>query len=159
MSVDWENVVGRLKAYPADVHNFLPPCPEESLEAVQKELGRIPDELTDMLRHFNGAELFVKAGPLITIFGITPVIPLSRFEWAPDWVIDKYTPEWRHASPGRDREWAIGMMCYGGLIILDQDGMIKEWETSQARWGSTNLSFCAWIDGVLAEGSVYMKET
>src|SRR5580704_15904853 len=95
MSVDWANVLARLNAYPAGTHKFLPPCPEEKIEAVQMDLGKMPEELASMLRHFSGAHLFDRTGPLISLFGITPASPLPPFEWAPDWCIDKYTPEWR----------------------------------------------------------------
>ena len=119
----------------------------------------MPDELLDMLRHFNGAKLFDKIGPMISVFGMTPATPLDPFWWSPDLCIDTYTPEWRRAWPGREQEWAIAMWCYGALVILDQDGMVKEWEKSTVSWGRTNLSFDAWIEGVLTEGSDFMAET
>ena len=158
MNLNWEKAVERLRAYPAGVHRLLPPCPEGRLEAVQSQLGKMPEELVDMLCQFDGAELFNKTGPFITLFGITPPEPLDPFEWAPDWYIDKYTPEWRRASPGRDREWAIAMKCYGALAILNEDCVIREWETSLAAWSSIASPFSAWFEDLLKEGEAFLAE-
>jgi len=111
-----------------------------------------------MLRQFNGAQLFVRHGPLITLFGISPEPPLGPFEWAEDWWIDKFTPTWRRVF-NRDRDWAIAMTNYGGLSILCNDGEVREWDTSQRDWGATESDLATWIKRVLIEGDEFWQET
>jgi hypothetical protein len=158
MNPDWKNVLSRLRTYSEEVNTILPPCPEERLYAVEADLGKMPDVLRDMLRHFNGAKLFLRGLPLVRVFGISTIPPLPALEWGPDWYVDKYTPTWRRASPGRENQWAIGMTNYGGLIILDKSGITKQWDTSQEIWEPNEWSFDEWIEGVLREGDAFMKE-
>ena len=158
MKPDWANVLRRLRSYPKKVHRLLPSCPEDRLHAVQDELGKVPDELVEMLRHFNGAELFDRSGPLLTIFGIYTIPPLPPLEWAPDWYIDRFTPSWRRASPNRENQWAIAMTNYGGLIILDKEGAVKQWDSSQARWEESSWTFDEWVEDTIREGDAFMKE-
>jgi hypothetical protein len=157
VTVDWKTIMARLNGQ-GGTHCFLPPCPEKLIEIVQGNLGIMPNDLTGMLREFNGAKLFDRSGPLIRVFGITPITPLPPFEWAPDWTIDKYTPAWREAAPGRDREWTIAMKSYGALAILSENGAINEWEKSTRSWGANYANFQEWIDAVLAEGELFMVE-
>jgi hypothetical protein len=121
-------------------------------------LGEIPPVLVEMLNQFNGARLFIRNGPLVSIFGISLIPPLPSMEWAPDWQIDKFTPAWRSADKGREREWVIGMMNYGELIIFDQSETVREWDTAQGIWGPKVWNFAGWIDDILAEGELYMRE-
>ena len=158
MDPDWQNVLMRLKSYPAEVHRFLPPVSEGRLAAAAELLGPMPDALAHMLRHFNGAELFLSNGPLVSIFGLSTDPPLPPFQWAPDWHIDKFTPVWRHADSHRRDEWAIAMMNYGGLIILSEDGAIREWDTRRQVSESTRWGFAEWIEEVLCEGKAYLNE-
>lgn len=156
---DWGAFVVRLRAYPPHFHRILPPCPGERIEAVEKELGKLPTTLTAMLSHFNGAKLFLSAGPSFSLFGISTNPPLPPLEWAPEWCIDKFTPKWRAAGPNRQDDWAIAMTNYGGLILLDGNETIKEWDTGQSTWLSKNLPLVEWIENVISEGEVVMAET
>ena len=118
----------------------------------------MPIALVEMLKLFNGAELFVKTGPMVTIFGISANPPLPPLEWAADWYIEKFTPAWRSFGQGNQTDWAIAMMNYGGLIILNKNGTTREWDTSQGMWGSKTWEFGDWVDDVLRNGEVYMRE-
>lgn len=157
MKVDWEGFLRRLRSYPAHVHNILPPCPEERIEAVEEEFGKLPEPLGDMLRHFNGAQLFDRTGYLLTIFGVSAIPPLPPFEWGPDWYIDKFTARWRSCGR-RENDWAIAMMCYGVLIVLAGDGCVREWDTSQGNWGPKKWSLEGWLEAVIREGDAYLNE-
>jgi hypothetical protein len=156
---DWDVLLVRLRAYPSHLHRFLPPCPPERIEAVEKELGKLPTTLKEMLGRFNGAELFCSAGPSVTIFRISTIPPLPPLEWAPEWCIDAFTPKWRAVGSNRQRDWAIAMTNYGGLILLDGDGTIKEWDTGQSIWLVRNLPFSEWIEKEIHEGEIMIEET
>src|SRR6266446_1048383 len=158
MRIDWASVIGRLRAYPAGTHRILPPCADRRLQEVQTKLGRMPTALVEMLRHFNCAELFIKTGPLVSIFGVSTIPPLSPHEWATDWYIDKFTPAWR-ASGLDSGGWPIAMMNYGGLILLDSNCTTKEWDTAQKAWSATELSFNAWVEALFREGEAYLAES
>lgn len=157
MNVNWENVLRRLRAYPGNVHKILPPCPADRIRDVEEQLGKMPEELSQMLRHFNGAELFIDAVPFVTIFGITTDPPKSPLAWAPEWYIDRFTPKWRSSSNSQS-DWAFAMTNYEGLVVLDEGGVVKEWDTSQGRWGPRNSTFDEWIEETLQEGDEYMEE-
>ena len=105
------------------MHRLRPPCPPERIRAVQDALGALPAVLTEMLGYFNGAELFFIGMPFITVFGISEIPPLSPLQWAPDWYVDKFTPAWRKASVGRDKDWVIAMKNYGALAVLENDNV------------------------------------
>jgi hypothetical protein len=114
-----------------------------------------------MLRHFNGARLFDKGvgGATVALFGITEEPPLDPFMWAEKWWIDKYTPLWRGAGgPNRRNEWAITMMNYGELIILNEQGTIRKWDTSQQQWDPASLTFEQWLEELFREGDEFMNE-
>ena len=98
MKADWNHILSKLRAYPPGIRRLVPPCSDERLEIAQAELGRMPGDLTDMLRLFNGAELFCRNGLLVTIFGVSAIPPLPPLEWAPDWYVDIFTVAWR-SSP------------------------------------------------------------
>jgi hypothetical protein len=158
MMFNWEVFLSRLQAYPSHFHRILPPCPGERIDAVERELGNLPLTLKAMLSHLNGAQLFLKAGPSFSLFGISTVPPLPPFEWAVDWYIDRFTPRWRAAGSGRQNDWAIAMTNYGGLILLDRDETVKEWDTGQSCWLAKNLLLEEWIEKVIREGEVIMAE-
>jgi hypothetical protein len=158
MNPDWNSVVRRLRSYSKKVHRLLPPCPEERLQTVQADLGYMPVALVEMLRHFNGAKLFNRCGPLVSIFGISTIPLLPALEWCPDWTIDKFTPTWRCAAPRREGHWAIAMLNYGGLIILHDDGSVKQWDTSRGIWEESGWNFDQWVQDILREGDAFMKE-
>jgi hypothetical protein len=94
---------------------------------------------------------------MITVFGISGIPPLPKFEWAPHWYIDKFTPAWRRASPRREKHWAIAMTNYGGLIILRDDGSIKQWDTSRGMWEKSKWTFDEWVRDIFREGDAFMK--
>jgi hypothetical protein len=122
------------------------------------ELGKMPNALVAMLRLFNGAQLFFVNGPAVSLFGITPTPPLPPLESAPDWHIEVFTPAWRNASPGREHEWTIAMMSYGVLIILDRDGIIKQFERNTRTWDAAPMRFDEWIDDQFKEGNTMLDE-
>ncbi len=157
MNVNWEDVLRRLHSYPDRVHKILPACSMDRILAVDEELGKMPETLSQMLRQFNGAELFIDGGPLVTIFGISTEPPLPPLEWATEWYIDKFTPKWRSAGRNRDSDWAIAMTNYGRLILLEQSGLVKEWDTSQRQWSRGTFTFDEWIEETLREGDAYVE--
>ena len=154
----WDYFLGRIRSYPPEVNRLLPPCAAERLEAVQRELGEMPTALVELLEQFNGAELFVVAVPLITIFGISTIPALPPLEWAPEWYIDKHTRRWRSSGSGRDTDWAIAMMNYGGLAILDKSGWIREWDTAAGDWDERHVPFEEWCDIIIREGDALLKD-
>ena len=83
---------------------------------------------------------------------------MSPLEWNPEWHIDRFTPKWRAAGDERQDDWVIAMMNYGGLIIFSHDGLVTEWDTAQGKWNLKNVDFGQWIEEVLREGDVYLKE-
>lgn len=158
MNVDWVDFLGRLRTrYPVEVHRILPPCDASRIQAVEAELGMLPKQLREMLRHFNGAELFVKTVPLVSILGISTILPVPPLEWAPEWYIDRLTPKWR-ASGQSHNDWPIAIMNYGVFIVLDSEGVTKEWDTGQRRWGRRKLTLAERMADLLREGDVYLSE-
>lgn len=162
MSMNWKEILDRLQSYPAETHKILPPCPEKRISYVVEFLGRLPDLLIEMLRQFNGAELFIRHGPTITVFGISPIPLPPPLEWAPDWYIDKLTPSWRlrHGNVVEERrnDWVIGITNYGGLQILSPGDMVRQWDTATGRWDSEARTASEWIDAILREGEEFLKE-
>ncbi len=155
---DWDAFLGRLRASPPRSYLLLPPCPEEQIRAVEKNLGPLPTTLEAMLNRFNGAKLFISSGPFINIFGVSTNLPPSPLEWSKEWCIDTFTPTWRAAGPNRQNDWAIAMTNYGGLVLLDESETFREWDTGQSMWLSRNLSLSEWIENVIREGEVTMSE-
>lgn len=158
MNVDWVNILERLKAYPPQVNRLLPPCPEERIDDVQAGLGKFPEDLADMFKHFNGGKFFVRGIQLVSIFRVSQDQPLPPLEWAPEWCVDKFTPKWRSVGVDRQHDWAIAMMNYGGLIVMGGDGTVREWDTAQRTWGTTTPNLGEWFEWILREGDAYMKE-
>ena len=139
------------------MHNFLSSCPYERIDRVHKDLGRIPRTLEEMLKRFNGAELFCcPGGPTVTLFGISNIPPLPALDWAPEWYIDIFTPEWRAAAPNRQGDWAMAMKNYGGLVLMDC--YPKEWDTSECRWLYMNVPLDVWLESVISDGMAAMEE-
>jgi hypothetical protein len=158
MMFDWDTFLVRLKAYPSHFHRILPPCPGERIEAVEKELGKLPTTLKEMSERFNGAELFISGSPFVSVFRISTIPPLPPLEWASEWCIDTFTRKWRAAGHNRQDDWAVAMTNYGGLVLLNKDGTVKEWDTGQSTWLSRNLPFAEWIENVMSEGETIMAE-
>jgi hypothetical protein len=113
-----------------------------------------------MLQEFNGAILFDTGagGELVSLFGITEDPPLSALEWGEEWYIDKFTPRWRAAGTNRQNDWAIAMMNYGGLVVLNEDGSVKEWDTSRHMWNPGQFSLDEWVELIFREGETYVNE-
>src|SRR4029077_18086242 len=124
----------------------------------EKKLGKCPATLKELLTHFSGAELFISGIPLLTFFRISNDPPLSHLEWAPEWHIDQFTVKWRAAGSERKNDWAIAMTNYGGLILLDKDETVTEWDTGEARWLVKDLPFDEWIEKIMKEGEAIMAE-
>jgi hypothetical protein len=154
---DWATFLARLHAYTQGVHAIGPPVLRTRLDAVEEELGKLPSELVDMLDHFNGAELFIWSGPMLTMFGLSEASPVSKLKWAENWYIDKFTPKWRAAGDGRESQFAIGMTNYGGLILFE-NGRIREWDTAQREWAPSNYELSEWLEKVLHDGEVFLRE-
>jgi hypothetical protein len=155
----WDDFVRRLDSYPPGTDTFLPPCSEERLQAVESELGRLPAGIIDMLKHFNGANLFKCPGQLVAVFGISTIPPLPAFEWGVDTYIDKFTPLWRAAGENRQNDWAIAMMNYGGLVIVDAAERVREWDTAVGEWDPRSFDGLAeWAEDILSEGDAFLKE-
>jgi hypothetical protein len=119
--------------------------PHVRIAVAEKQFGTMPAIAREMLQHFNGAELFV-------------VPPLPPLEWGEDWYIDKLTPAWRASGLNRDRDWAVAMMNYGGLILFNESRGISEWDTGESRWLLENMAFGDWIEKVIADGETMMAE-
>jgi hypothetical protein len=132
--------------------------PHVRIAVAEKQFGTMPAIAREMLQHFNGAELFVASGPMLTLFGLTTVPPLPPLEWGEDWYIDKLTPAWRASGLNRDRDWAVAMMNYGGLILFNESRGISEWDTGESRWLLENMAFGDWIEKVIADGETMMAE-
>ena len=155
MKIEWQLFLERLNAFGTEAHKILPPCAEDRLEAIQAQLGKMPTALVEMLRTFDGAQLFDNGGPLVSIFGISTIPPLPPLEWAPDWYIDKFTPVWRAKQKRND--WAIGITSYGVLFLMDQEGAISKWDTGQKGWESRNQLLGQWMEELMREGESYLK--
>ncbi len=153
----WDKISGELKSFPEGTHKFVSACPETRIADVEAEFGKMPVPLVEMVRHFNGAELFCCPHVLITLFGISPRRPVSRFKWAPDWYIDKFTRAWRKANPESEL-WAFAMSNYGGLMLASNGGRIREWDTSINDWGESFRSIKQWMEYIIDEGRIYMLE-
>lgn len=156
---DWNAFLIRLEQYPPHSHRILPASSCEQIEEVEKEFGKLPTTLKDMMRHFNGAELFISGIPYVSIFRISAAFPLPPLEWAAEWYVDTFTRKWRAENSNRQNDWAIAMTNYGGLVLFDTDETIKEWDTSQHAWLSRNVPFEEWIENIFGEGEATMDET
>lgn len=88
MTIDWVNVLDRLRACPPRVNRLLPRCPEARIVAVEADLGKIPEGAADLFqqpvpigpysawKYFGGVQ-YAPAGSLDTINGIfTPTSAL-----------------------------------------------------------------------------------
>jgi hypothetical protein len=158
--MNWSDLLGKLKSYPPNTHQFRPPCPKSLIEAAERNMGKLPTELLEMLGHFNGAILFDSGagGELVTLFGLFENQPISPFEWGPDWYIDKFTPEWRAAGDNRQEDWPFAMMNYGELIIFSERRQIRKWDTGQRQWVPGGLSMEQWVEEILREGDEFLNE-
>jgi hypothetical protein len=155
---DWDALLVRLRADPPHFHRVLSAASGKRIEAVERDLGKLPSILKEMLSRINGAKLFNCGIPVVTLFRISTVSPPPALEWSPEWCIDTFTPKWRAAGSNRQDDWAMAMTNYGGLVLLGADGMVKEWDTSESRWLLRDLAFDEWIEKMISEGKAVMAE-
>jgi hypothetical protein len=158
MKLDWNAFVARLQVNPAYVHHFLPPGTDEQIESTEETLGNLPSTLKEMLQTFNGAELFLFPSPFLSVFRNSNRPPLPPLEWSPDWCVDAFPPRWRAAGPDRHGDWAFAMTNYGGLMILDENNAVSEWDTGQAEWLSTHVPITEWIERMIAAAELAIAE-
>lgn len=153
----WIDFIGQLKEYPDGVHRLCDACSEERILAVEREFGSLPKLLAEMVRTFNGGELFLNVIPMVTLFGISPPLTCPNIDSLSDWYIDKYTWTWRAKSPFSDL-WAFAMTNYGGLMLMSSTETVKEWDTNTSGWIGPELSFTVWIQKVIEEGDKYLTD-
>jgi hypothetical protein len=160
MTPIWSRFMHRIRSYPHGVHELRPACKQQRIDLVERQLGKLPDVLLQMLTYFNGAHLF-NAGygaDMISLFGISEEPPPPKFEWPSEWTIDNFTPEWRAAGANRDSDWAIGMMNDGVLILLTGHNTIKKWETARGHFAPGTMLLDEWLQELFDQGEVYLKE-
>lgn len=149
---DWERVMERLRSYSPGVNVLRDGCNADRIAQISSELGSVPPQLRELLRHFNGAELFVDAIPLVTLLGI----PLASDRGGAGRFIDHYTQSWRREYQ-RPHDWVIGIKNYGALIVLSDDGLVREWEPTSRAWGNGPWRFEEWIETLLVDGDAYLR--
>jgi hypothetical protein len=158
MTFNWDAFLSRLRGYPPGYHRFLAPCSRQRIKAVEGEIGPLPVVLSEMVERFNGAELFIASGPMLTVFGLSTVPPPPPLDWAEGWYIDGFTPKWRASGQNRNDDWALGMTSYGGLILYNEHKGVKEWDTGANKYNFENMSLDDWLEKVLGDGEVMMAE-
>jgi hypothetical protein len=151
--VDWELFVKRLQPGFDYSHQLHPPCPAERIGQINRELGALPTEVDNMLRIFNGGEIFVNPMPSVTIFGLS--LPGDRRDF--DWFIDRYTPAWRSAK-NRPQDWILAMTSYGGLLVMEQDLTVRQWDTARHAWDGLPMSYEDWLDATVRECNISVNE-
>jgi len=151
--IDWDGILQKLRSFPSQTQNLRLPCVQERVMEEEVRLGQMPNDLAEMLRRFNGGELYIDAIPLITILGLS----LPSDDVTSDWFIDRLTPQWRSGA-GQSTDWAIGMTNYGGMVILEQDSLVSEWDTSQQKWMADRYPFNQWVEKIMEEGADYLNE-
>jgi hypothetical protein len=150
--VDWKSVVNRLMELPARVMSLAAPCPQQRIRGTEAQLGKLPSQIVGLLTAFNGGELFIDATPFITIFGLSLAgDPPDR-----DWSVDRFTAKWR-AAMNRPNDWIIGVSNYGGIYVVDENNIVREWDSAQKRW-TKEFSFEEWIEFLFSEGQAYLDE-
>lgn len=50
------------------------------------------------------------------------------------------------------------MTNYGGLVLLDDDGSVKEWDTGESKWVAERQPLEQWIEKMMSEGEAIMAE-
>lgn len=151
--VDWGKFMRNLKAAAPGVHNLRPPCPSDRIRDAEEHLGPMPGDLKRMLEVFNGAELFVAGMPFMTLLGLSlPSDPPDL-----DWFIDRYTPAWRSFA-ARPKDFVVGIPCYGAVIVLGPDLVVREWDKGEGQWSGKVLTYPEWVQDVLTEGAAFLTE-
>src|SRR5262245_59703785 len=146
--LDWRKVVSRLKTFPKGVNVLNPPCPSR-----RAAKAAVPAQIKEMLRCFNGAELFVDALPFVTIFGLST----PRDTSGSDWFLDRFSAKWRRAM-NRPNDWVIALSNYGAIFVLDDADLVREWDSNSRKWIGKAMSFEDWIRRMLSEGEAYLGQ-
>jgi hypothetical protein len=154
--VDWDKFLNELKSFPSNVYNLRPPCSLSRLGEAELHFGNFPIDLSEMLKHFNGGELFIRTGPLITLFGLFQHSEKTEFAWY-DWYIDIWTPKWR-LEMKRPEDWVIGMTNYGGVVILNNELLIGEWDSNEHQFMDKWFTYIEWIEKILSDGIEYLNQ-
>ena len=136
-------------ALPAACHNVNEPCSRLDIDGLAGSLGPLPESLRQLLSAFDGAELFIDAIPLVTFFGSG----VSRPHSIPD--LRTNTTTWR-SSRSSSSEWVFGAMSYGGYLVIDTIGTIREWDSAQHAWFGESFSSDQLVQRLLAEGPSYL---
>jgi hypothetical protein len=150
--VNWQTFVDTLKNQPVGHHRLRPPGSAERVIEVVSELGEMPQDLVSILGHFNGAELFIRAIPLVTLFGLSSAETPARN----DWFVDRFTRNWREKLQ-RPTDWIIGVTNYGGVLALVDDAHLREWDSSQQSWTTSPINLESWLVTLLDQGAEYMN--
>jgi hypothetical protein len=153
LSAEWNAFWDRISSSLPGTHSVKPPAPASRLQDIQRELGEFPEELLEMLAYCNGAELFISAIPLVTLFGISPLVPVPTLQWASDWYVDRFTPAWRGHS-GCAADWAIAMTSYGALVVLRDGDGLREWDCNERRWLGPQRPIGDWLSAILHDGGL-----
>jgi hypothetical protein len=132
----------------------MPPCPAERIQWLDIQWGCLPQTLRSMLGLFNGAELFIEAVPMITIFGVTTDPPQPALMWPKECCMDLWLDAWRGAG---NEGWPTARTNYGSFWIFN-GADLREWDPSLGRWlgGACNVS--TWGERVIEDGKRYLVE-
>lgn len=149
----WDYFLKDLDRDHSDAHRLFAPCTVDRILEVQRDLGPMPPPLHEMLKRFNGGELFINAIPLITLLGLS--LPEKVMYWPADWYIENSTRTLRLAN-GALAEWVFAITNYGDLITTNQLGECKQWQMSQLDRHIDLGSLENWLQQVLEEGNVHM---
>lgn len=160
--VDWDAFMTDLASFPPGVHDLFPPCPLERIGEVERSLGRLPSDLMELFKRFNGGTLFNKSMQLLTIFGLWMPYETVGFEYLEEagWFVEGITPRWR-SSAERASDWVFGITNWGGLQVMGADLLVRVWDTAEGGWllDSPARSLDKWAADLLAEGAEYLEET
>lgn len=136
-------------------HDLRPPCPPERIRREEARLGPFPAPVREMLRRFNGGEFYVDAIAMVTLFGLSA----PGDDPASDWYIDRFTPAWRSRGR-RPGDLVVGMFNYGGVVVVDGDSVVREWDSAVGGWSTDHgpMRFGAWLSMVADLGQEYLAD-
>ena len=133
-------------------HRLMPPRDDAEIARVEAELERLPQDMREILSICNGVELFIFAGPQVTLFGIEHEV--DKFIWYSGYFIEPATRIWR-AEHGRSDEWTFAMTSYGGLIVVTPE-RVFEFDCGSETGNWPTLS--KWLEHIVAEAAVVAAE-
>src|SRR5688572_17437840 len=79
--MNWTSFLEQLNRFPQGTHVLRPACAEEEITRIEHDVGKLPNDLRGLLRNFSGGELFIRAMPMITVFGAPHPSGESKVEW------------------------------------------------------------------------------